>query len=81
MMIKFNGVYEKRKKGCSVCGRKNATNGFTTVKTYILPSGITKTFRAGRCEEVSQMDAEFLLTYRCEDETGIERFVFEVCDG
>lgn len=80
MRIKFNGVVEKRRKGCSVCGRKHASSGFTTTKTYILPSGITKTFRVGRCEEVTQMDADFLLTYRYEDK-GEVLSVFEVCDG
>lgn len=80
MKIKFNGVLEKKKKGCSVCGRRFASTGFTISKTYILPSGVTKTFRAGRCEEVKEADAEFLLSYRYEKD-GKEISVFEVCDG
>lgn len=80
MKIKFNGVMEKRKKGCSVCGRKHAEFGFSGSKTYILPSGVTKTFRAGRCEEVKDEDAEFLLSYRYEKDGKIQN-VFEVCDG
>lgn len=80
MKIMFNGVIEKRKKGCSVCGQKRTEMGFSGSKTYILPSGITKTFRAGKCVEVKDEDADFLLSYRYE-EGGEVRNVFEVCDG
>lgn len=80
MKIVFNGVIERRRKGCSVCGKTVNSAGFTTTKTYILPSGITKTFRAGRVEEVQDMDAEFLLSYRYMDGKE-EKSVFEVYDG
>ena len=80
MTIKFNGMMEKRTKGCSVCGSKRTGIGFSSSKTYILPSGITKTFRAGRCVEVKDEDAEFLLSYRYEKD-GEAKSVFEVCDG
>ena len=80
MTIKFNGVIEKRRKGCSVCGSKHTENGFSGSKTYILPSGITKTFRAGKCVEVKDEDAEFLLSYQYEKDGKIMK-VFEVCDG
>lgn len=80
MTIKFNGVMEKRKKGCSVCGRKHTEFGFSGSKTYILPSGITKTFRAGKCVEVKDEDARFLLSYQYEKNGEVHK-VFEVCDG
>lgn len=80
MTIKFNGIMEKRRKGCSVCGRKHDGIGFSGSKTYILPSGITKTFRAGKCVEVTNEDAAFLLSYQYEKD-GEVRNVFEVCDG
>lgn len=80
MKIMFNGLMEKRRKGCSVCGQKHTEMGFAGSKTYILPSGITKTFRAGRCVEVKDEDAEFLLSY-CYEKDGEVRKVFEVCDG
>lgn len=80
MKIKFNGVMEKRRKGCSVCGSKRTEMGFSGSKTYILPSGITKTFRAGRCEEVKDEDAQFLLSYQYAQNGEVVK-VFEVCDG
>ncbi len=80
MTIKFNGMTEKRKKGCSVCGRRHSESGFSVSKTYILPSGVTETFRAGRCVEVKDEDARFLLSYQYEKDGQIHK-VFEVCDG
>lgn len=80
MKIRFNGVMEKKKKGCSVCGRKSTEMGFSGSKTYILPSGITKTFMAGRCVDVKDEDAEFLLSYQYAKDGEIRK-VFEVCDG
>lgn len=63
MRIKFNGITEKRSKGCPVCGKSRAETTFKTTKTFILPSGVTKTFRTGKIEEVSPEDADFLLSY------------------
>ena len=72
MKLKFNGVIEERKSGCKCAGRTSGSK-LTTMKSYILPSGITKTFRIGHPEEVSAEDAEFLLSYNNEVRT-----VFEV---
>lgn len=80
MKIRFNGVVGRRSGGCSACGHKSTGAGFLTTKTYILPSGTTKTFRAGKCVEVKDIDAEFLLSYRYEKD-GRVKHVFEVCDG
>lgn len=64
MKLKFNGITERATKGCPVCGggRKKDV-AFRTTKTFILPSGITKTFRVGKVEEVSDIDGDFLLSY------------------
>lgn len=80
MKLRFNGMMEKKRKGCSVCGGKTLSNGMTLTRTFILPSGITKTFRAGKCVEVKDIDAEFLLEYRTLKD-GKEINAFEVCDG
>lgn len=78
MKIVFKGIVEKRRKGCPVCGRRGGSNTFATMKTYILPSGITKTFRVGKPEEVSDRDGEFLLMYKYTDKDGSVNNVFEV---
>lgn len=79
MKIRFNGILLRTKEGCPVCGQKKTTDGsFKTLKTYILPSGVTKTFRAGRVEEVADMDGDFLLSYQYTDKEGNVKPVFEV---
>ena len=77
MKIKFNGIIEKRSKGCPVCGKRTTDSQFQNTKMYILPSGATKTFRAGRIEEVSDEDGEFLLSYTYIDPRGNKKQVFE----
>lgn len=62
MTVVFKGIMEKRTKGCNCKGKKSEWT-FVAYKSYILPSGITKTFRKGRPEEVSDEDGEFLLMY------------------
>ncbi len=64
MKVKFTGATEKRKGGCPVCGKVRSGSTFTAIKSYTMPSGITKTFIAGRPEEVSDSDGEFLLLYK-----------------
>jgi len=78
MKIKFNGIYQRESKGCPVCGKRSYNTNYAAIKTYILPSGITKTFRLGRVEEVSQMDGEFLLSYQSTDKEGNVHPAFEV---
>lgn len=77
MKIKFNGIMEKRTKGCIPCGKARSEIGFTSFKTYILPSGARKTFRRGKVETVSKSDGEFLLQYQYNDH-GVVRKAFEV---
>lgn len=77
MKVRFNGLIEKRDKGCGVCGSKNTKTHFTVSKTYILPSGRTITFRAGRTEEVNPVDGAFLLGYKYTSPDGSVHPVFE----
>lgn len=77
MKIKFNGVLEKKADGCIPCGRKKVSERIMAMKkSYILPSGITKTFYVGRTEEVSDEDGAFLMKYTYTDKNGKEQTVF-----
>ena len=72
MKVVFKGRKGDKARPCPVCGHKRKTTSeFQTVRTYYLPSGTQKTFRIGRCEEVSDTDGEFLLS--------LEGGVFDVC--
>lgn len=75
MKIIFNGLLEKKSKGCN-CKGKKTEYGFTSTKMYILPSGITKTFYQGKIETVSEQDGNFLLSYKGVDANGTYREVF-----
>lgn len=76
MKIKFNGIYEKKTRGCPVCGRSKSEIVFSTTKSFYLPSGRLQTFRVGNEYEVSDEDAHFLLSYKSS-----KGDVFEVIDG
>lgn len=78
MRIKFNGIVEKRKSGCGVCGRRRSSSQFQTTKSYTLPSGVRMTFRAGQAVELSDGDAAFLLQYKYRSHDGEVKQVFEV---
>lgn len=77
MRIKFNGLIERRQKGCGKCGKRSSKMSFVVSRMYILPSGKTITFRVGRTEEVSTSDGAFLLEYRYTDADGSIKPVFE----
>lgn len=62
MKLIFNGVLERKSGGCN-CRRQGSQYGFTSQKMYILPSGACQTFITGQVTEVSDSDAEFLLSY------------------
>ena len=74
MTIKFKGAVKGKIKGCSACGtRRFSKTGYSLTGTYRLPSGMTKTFIAGRAVEVEDSDGSFLL-----NETDIRgNYVFE----
>ena len=79
MKIKFNGILEHRESGgCKACGKKSKGGAvFLTTRNYILPSGICMDFRMGEEYELSDLDAEFLLSYTGPDANGTNRAVFE----
>lgn len=81
MRIKFNGIVEMRTRGCKPCGKARTELGFVSYRSYILPSGLKKTFRKGRVEEVSETDGAFLLQYHYTDSKGVVRNAFEVDHG
>ena len=69
MKVVFNGVLETVSGGCKPCGTKKASKiKMVSAKNYILPSGRTMLFRAGKEEEVEDQDGEFLLTYKYGEE-------------
>lgn len=75
MKVVFNGVMEKRTKGCN-CKGKTTSVGFVKSKLYILPSGQSKMFHLGKVEEVSEQDGRFLLSYIFKDANGDTRAIF-----
>ena len=77
MRLKFNGTMEKKASGCPVCGGRRSTFKFTSVRSFYLPSGAMKTFRAGQTYDVTERDGNFLLTYRYVM-NGKEQHAFEV---
>ena len=68
MIVKFTGLIEERKRGCSACGKSEGSKRFVRSKLFYLPSGISKVFRAGIPEEVKEIDGSFLLSYDCFEE-------------
>lgn len=77
MKVVFNGLLEKKSGGCNC--KKKSEYGFVGSRMYILPSGISKTFRVGVAEEVSEQDGAFLLSYKYADSNGY-REVFSKVD-
>lgn len=80
MKVRFNGTIEKRTKGCN-CKGKVSEVGFVSTKLYILPSGRSVQFYAGKEEEVSEQDGNFLLSYIYKDANGDTRAVFSKVEG
>lgn len=80
MRIVFNGIIDKKTHGCSACGNHKTDREFRSSKTYILPSGVTKTFIAGRPVEVSDADGRFLLQYEYTAPNGERKSAFEVVE-
>lgn len=77
MIVRFNGVMQKKKGGCSKCGAKSSSvYKMMPSKMFILPSGKTETFYVNRETEVSDEDGAFLLQYRYTDKQGNTQSVF-----
>ena len=78
MIVKFNGIMERKHGGCSKCGAKSSTKyKMMPSKMFILPSGRTETFFVNRETEVSDADGDFLLQYKYTDKQGNVQSVFE----
>lgn len=76
MKVVFKGIVEKGRKGCPVCGKRRSQYVYRSRRPYILPSGSTKTFRAGVPTEVTDTDGNFLLSLTYESQGEI-RHAFE----
>lgn len=77
MIVKFNGIMQRKQGGCSKCGQKSSSSlKLMTSKTFILPSGRTVPFLVGREVEVSEADGQFLLQYTYTDKDGATQSVF-----
>ena len=76
MKVVFNGTVEKRTSGGCNCKGKTTSSSFVRSKIYILPSGKTQSFIAGKPVEVSEQDGEFLLSYIDKDANDDVRAIF-----
>ena len=76
MKVVFNGTVEKRTNGGCNCKGKTTSSSFVRSKIYILPSGKTQSFIAGKPVEVSEQDGEFLLSYIYKDANDDVRAIF-----
>ena len=77
MKVRFNGLYQNVKTGCAPCGhRVQGKRTFLVSKSFILPSGQTKSFHIGEEYEVSDLDGNFLLSYSQVDKDGIRQDAF-----
>ncbi len=83
MKLRFNGIMQsKHKGGCLKCGQKSASSyGMVTSKMFILPSGRSIQCVIGREVDVSETDAEFLLSYRFMDKDGKTQNAFTEVKG
>lgn len=76
MKVVFNGTVEKRSSGGCNCKGKVTSASFVNSKLYILPSGKSQQFYAGKPVEVSEQDGNFLLSYIYKDANGDTRAIF-----
>ena len=76
MKVVFNGTVEKRTSGGCNCKGRTTSSSFVRSKIYILPSGKTQSFIAGKPVEVSEQDGEFLLSYIYKDANNDVRAIF-----
>lgn len=75
--IRFNGMYSRtRSGGCPCHGGASSKVTFQTSRGFSLPSGRYITFHYGQVYEVSEEDAQFLLSYTQTDKDGLTFSVF-----
>lgn len=82
MKLRFNGMFvNKASGGCGVCGtRTKSGRRFVTHKTFILPSGQTRSFSVTEEYEVADVDGNFLLSYSQIDADGVRQDAFTRLD-
>ena len=81
MKIRFNGMITKKSHGCAPCGHRVTSKSTLLLrKSFILPSGITKTFRVGEEYEVADIDGNFLLSYSQIGKDGVRQDAFTRLD-
>lgn len=81
MRVRFNGLYQTVKTGCAPCGHKvKSGKRFMAQRSFILPSGMDRTFRLGQEYEVSEADGNFLLSYSQVDKDGLRQDAFTRVD-
>lgn len=82
MRVRFNGMITNIRSGggCSCHGGSSSKRGFVTHKTFILPSGQTRTFHINEEYEVSDTDGYFLLSYTIIDNNGLMQSAFTRLD-
>lgn len=60
--VQFIGMIEQKTSGCSSCGRRKTTNKMVRSKRFMLPSGKNELFTVTYSNDVSEDDADFLLS-------------------
>ena len=79
MRVRFNGMFVNKSRsggGCKCHGSTIGGRAFLAHKTFILPSGLTRTFRVGEEYDVSDLDGNFLLSYSQTDKDGVRQDAF-----
>lgn len=77
MRIRFNGMFAvQSKKGGCACHGSVSGRVFITHKSFVLPSGNTRSFRVGEEYDVPDIDGNFLLSYSQTDRDGIRQDSF-----
>lgn len=84
MRVRFNGMFVNKTKksggGCGCHGTSASGRVFLMHKTFVMPSGITKTFNVNEEYEVSDLDGNFLLSYSQVDKDGVRQDSFTRID-
>lgn len=83
MRLRFNGMFVNmsgKTGGCRCHGTRAGGQMFITHKTFILPSGATRSFSVGQEYDVSDLDGNFLLSYSHTDKDGVRQDSFTRLD-
>lgn len=83
MRVRFNGMFvtkSRKSGGCACHGSAIGGRVFITHKTFILPSGVTRSFSVGEEYDVSDVDGNFLLSYSQVDKDGVRQESFTRAD-